>query len=197
MPLDDATRQRFWSKVRQSDGCWEWTACRTTAGYGKFRLDGQHLGAHRISYLLEYGDIPDGLWVLHDCDNPGCVRPDHLYLGTHADNVRDRVARKRDSYGDRNGSRLHPERILRGDNHPFRKNPSLVARGERSPVHRHPELYRGENHGFARLTIEQVREIRRVYAAGGITAKILGKQYGVSISAIYSVVKRETWKLVE
>ena len=86
---------RFWQKVRKSDGCWEWQAHRFRTGYGALRISGKTETAHRVSYRLNVGPIPEGLWVLHRCDNPGCVRPDHLFLGTRLDNVADMDAKGR------------------------------------------------------------------------------------------------------
>lgn len=81
----------FWSYVRKGDGCWEWTGARNTRGYGTYsaRL------AHRVAYAEARGAIPDGMYVCHHCDNPPCVRPDHLFLGTPTDNVRDMIAKGR------------------------------------------------------------------------------------------------------
>ena len=88
--------ERFWSKVEKSDGCWEWNATRNHRGYGKFR-DTPHseVGSHRFSYVLHYGPIPEGMEVMHSCDNPPCVNPDHLSLGTSKDNAEDRTAKRR------------------------------------------------------------------------------------------------------
>lgn len=78
---------RFWAKVAKSDGCWEWTACRSTTGYGRFRFEGRTWFAHR--WLMESlrGEIADGLDVDHLCRNRLCVRPDHLEIVTHAENM--------------------------------------------------------------------------------------------------------------
>lgn len=84
----------FWPKVQRGQGCWEWQAALRSTGYGEVYWPGhgrKKIAAHRASWLIHYGDIPDGLWVLHKCDNKLCVRPDHLFLGTHRDNVDDAV----------------------------------------------------------------------------------------------------------
>jgi hypothetical protein len=89
--------ERFWRHVKRSDGCWLWQGGLSTDGYGRIRQPGKRskVLAHRFSYARHYGPIPDGLWVLHRCDVRACVRPDHLFLGTHADNMRDKVTKGR------------------------------------------------------------------------------------------------------
>lgn len=85
---------RLWSKVVKTPRCWVWTAS-TRNGYGIIRVDGRTEYAHRLAYLANMGPIPDGLVVRHTCDNRLCVRPNHLELGTKADNSRDMVERGR------------------------------------------------------------------------------------------------------
>lgn len=86
---------RFWARVhRQNDGCWEWQGATLPTGYGRFfPTSDQSLYAHRYSFALANGAIPEGMQVCHRCDNPKCVRPDHLFLGTSHDNHMD-MARK-------------------------------------------------------------------------------------------------------
>lgn len=86
--------ERFWEHVVKSDGCWEWNGGKAVHGYGSIHDDNGHqLRSNQASWILHHGPIPEGLWILHKCDNPPCVRPDHLYLGTHQDNMRDLILR--------------------------------------------------------------------------------------------------------
>src|SRR5262245_56294238 len=91
---DDSVKRRFWSKVQKTETCWLWTGAKTR-GYGAINIDHHAVLAHRVSYELHIGPIPDGLYVLHRCDVHACVRPDHLFLGTHLDNIQDMVLKKR------------------------------------------------------------------------------------------------------
>jgi hypothetical protein len=93
---DEHFADRFWSKVDPTGECWEWTAYRNNHGYGQFTVTkGVFYAAHNVSYALTHGPIPAGLSTCHRCDNPPCVNPDHLFLGTQSDNARDMFAKGR------------------------------------------------------------------------------------------------------
>ena len=109
--------RRFWAKVEKTDSCWFWTAAIGGRGYGSFGIGGRSPRgrthpAHRVAWELANGSIPNGLWVLHRCDNKRCVRVDHLYLGTARENSRDAIERGQAS-GPR-GSR-NPRAVLTWD----------------------------------------------------------------------------------
>ncbi len=150
--------QRFWEHINRTDSCWLFNGAPDHKGYG--RLVNYHIigtkrctkiFAHRLSWLIFIGPIPDGLFVLHKCDVPLCVNWEHLFLGTQLDNMRDKVSKGRGATGERNGQ--------------------------------------------ARLTTEQVLEIRRLYRRYSHVHNInsLAKQFGVSDAAVQRVVTRTNW----
>ena len=107
--------ERFWSKVDRKDPaeCWEWQAGKFSQGYGQFSVGAKNKLAHRVSYELAHGPIPEGLVVRHKCDNPCCVNPDHLELGTHENNMDDRASRGRGAKGEAQGGAKLTEDVVR------------------------------------------------------------------------------------
>lgn len=174
-PTPKPPEMRFWRHVHKTGECWLWTGGRSggqtlnggRGAYGSFNVKAGPLRgryAHRFSYRLHHGPIPEGMYVCHRCDNPICVRPDHLFLGTAADNNTD-MARK--------------DRHARGERHGYATSPERWARGERQ--------------GGAKLTGPAVLRIREEYARGGITQSQLALEHGVSRRTIGMVVTGRTW----
>ena len=171
-PLSSQDLARFWSNVdvRGPDECWEWMAGKFSDGYGTFSLgsrtpdSGTTFRAHRVAWRIAKGPIPPTLCVCHQCDNPPCVNPRHLFLGTIADNHADRSRKHRTASGDHGGARTHPECRPRG-----------------------------ERHGMHKLTASQVLAIRAEYASGRVTQEALGHEYGVNHRHISNIVRRKSW----
>jgi hypothetical protein len=107
--------ERFWSMVRKTDGCWLWTGYIGKRRYGAIWDGERYERSNRASWRIHFGPIPKGLCVCHTCDVPSCVRPDHLFLGTKSENMRDMVAKGRHAYQRgrvNNMAKLTPEMVL-------------------------------------------------------------------------------------
>lgn len=162
--ITDSFLLRFWKRVDKRQSCWIWTGSKDDKGYGMMfvRMLGVRksltLRAHRISWVIHNGLVPDGLQVLHNCpgkDNPSCVNPAHLWIGTCLENCRDCEKK--------------------GNRYRFR-------------------VRYGEECNGAVLTEAIVREIRRVYANGGVSFSVLAKRFGIAVGHAHSIVRRKMWK---
>lgn len=143
--------ERFWSYVNVSSpsSCWEWTGHKSH-GYGMLAVNRKKYAAHRVSYEMANGLILDNLQVCHHCDNPSCVNPDHLFLGTNSDNVADCISKGRQT--------------------------------------------RGSSHPVAKLTEQQVLDIRTKYASGLFLQREIAAEYGITQDNVSYIIHRKTWK---
>lgn len=198
------TEERFWSKVDRSGDCWLWTG-GTTRGYGMFHLGPsvtpRQMKAHRFSWVLAHGQIDHGLCVCHRCDRTECVRPDHLFLGTSADNTRDAVTKRRVAWGERNaGSKLteHEVTDIRDAYLLGATNGELAARfGVSSDaIRRAVSGARWSDVGGAvglrvsyRLSDDLADAFRNAYAHGGTTVAALCAQFGISKTTAYRILR--------
>jgi len=151
------------------NGCVLWTGCTSTRGYGRICIRQRTYQAHRLSWLVNRGPIPVGLWVCHHCDVPACIAPEHLFLGSPSDNMRD-CAEKR-----RNGMQRHPER---------------------SSLYRLRVTRRGTEQVQAKLRDADAITIRIRYAQGGVSQDALAREYSVSQSTITRIIRRVNWRHV-
>lgn len=146
-----STHDRFSEKhTLDPGGCWLWTAYVTRLGYGRFGMNGLALPAHRVSWMLHFGPIPDGLFVCHRCDVRNCVNPAHLFLGTALDNAQDMM---------------------------------LKGRGGQR---------KGEAHHRAKLTAEQVLDIRKQFLCG-VRQSAIRRQFGISKAQVSKICRNQSW----
>jgi hypothetical protein len=151
--------------VDAQTGCWVWQGALVTSGYGMVSVAGRDWRTHRLAWATTHGPIPSGLLVCHHCDNPPCCNPDHLFLGTVQDNADDAVRKGRTASGDRNISRLCPERRPRG-----------------------------EKQGLSVLTEGAVKAIRHLNEATHPRRRDLAVLFGVSQATVQQVVTYKTWR---
>ncbi len=166
--ITEKDAERFWSKVRKTRGCWLWQAGISEDGYGAFWLrsigkKGNNARTNRVAYQLVNDEDPGELLVMHTCDNPICVKPDHLKLGTPADNSADMARKGRAATGKRNGKYTCPESIPRG-----------------------------EQHAGSKMTWKKVRRLRKMREQG-IPYADLCSEFGVSRTTAFEIIKGKRW----
>ena len=169
---------RFWGKVdkngptmpHMSTPCWVWTRA-LHYGYGVTHWGDRNRQSHVVAYMLTNGPVPDGLFVLHECDNRACCNPSHLHAGTQKMNMQEASERNR---------------IPKGDRHPARARPEYLARGDRNASSR------GAGNPNAKLSESDVREIRAAFAAGESAAS-LAARFNVWSTSINNILSRRTW----
>lgn len=199
---------KFWSKVRKSDACWEWSGSRNGQGYGLFWNGKRNIGAHRFAWMLMHGD-PGQMNVCHKCDNPPCVRPDHLFLGTTADNVRDMWVKGRNkaSITAKLASKTHCPR-----GHPYSAENLMVGRQGRGGIKRMCRAcyrsrsnrqklekrggrpaYGGRPASTAKLNRDDIIAIYRG-SDSGETNKALASRFGISETSISQILRGISYK---
>ena len=177
--------ERFWEKVDTSggpDACWEWQRAKDKWGYGhfKFYIDGKFVQlSHRVAYYLANNELPADLCVCHRCDNPACCNPQHLFLGTVADNNQD-MMRKGRLY------RFSKEEISRG----AQKGGLLMK--TRSKGNNAPSM-NGESNPQSKLTRSQVDSIREM-RANGFSLKDIAAAFSVSTTNVHAICSWQLWK---
>lgn len=215
-PREDRYRAKV--DVKGPDECWPWKAGRNRLGYGTFRGDDGEQLAHRYGYKLANGPIPKGLSVCHHCDNPECQNPRHWFLGTHSDNMGDMAAKGRwrpgEIHGSRNGNAKLSESdiptivsryqsgesqaAIAADYNIDQTAISKLLRGAGwthtgiAPTSEPKRRATGSRNPRTKLTPAAVLDIRARYAAGGISQRELGEEYGVPQTAISAVVLGKT-----
>jgi hypothetical protein len=191
--MSESVELRFYSKVDvgpHPKGCHLWVGrLHPGFGYGQFNWskDGTRynrgvMGAHRVAWILWYGDLKDGEWVLHRCDTPACVNPKHLFLGDAKANAQDRAKKDRGyrPVGDLAPMRMYPHLA------------KLVGKKTRKRAKEHPETFkRGEEHYQGKLTEDDVREIKKRYVPG--MGNILAREFGVTKRMILLIKDRKSW----
>lgn len=114
--------------IDPDDGCWNWNGAAKRTGYGVMGIDGRQWLVHRVAWTIWRGDIPKGMQVLHRCDNPRCFNPDHLFLGDHAENMRDRNGKIRHASGSRHGMSKLTDADVEAIRASDLRNPDLAER---------------------------------------------------------------------
>lgn len=179
---------KFWKNIDKNgpiiypdlEACWVWVGKnRNRYGYGTISTSEGVKQAHRFSWELHNGPIPEGIYVLHRCDNPPCCHPGHLELGSPLKNARDAVDRGRFHTGDSHWTRRMPERLLRGNDNWFKHHPPGSA----------------ENKGSAILTLDTVMEIRSLFSSG-LTRRNVADSLNVNYQTVCHIVSGRTWKII-
>jgi hypothetical protein len=215
---------RFWKYVQKTDSCWLWIGATRHFGYGVINSGGNNgkaLTAHRVSWELHRGPIPPGMLVCHHCDNPRCVHPEHLFLGTYADNNHDMLSKGRNNRQPRVSGEKHfatkltTEQVIQLRREYIEEPQPLavfaakyctslqtvwrIVHGKtwkhtQSPLAPDVRLTQGERNNQSKLTAKQVIAIRTEYASGNTKLQDIASRYGVSPQTIHAIVKRHTWR---
>lgn len=179
--------------------CWICSASkRLHGGAPILKIKGRKISVSRIAFFLWRGVIAEGLLVCHKCDNPSCVNPEHLWLGTHKENMKDMTDKGRAATGTRSGAYTHPEKLVRGDRHWTRTSPEKLARGDSHWARRIPEKLadqKGEKNPSAKLSEQKVKVIRS-YKNQGCRLRDISAFMNIPYSTICEAARGASWKHV-
>ena len=165
--------------------CWLWQRSKNEWGYGAIMFRNKARLVHRAMYESLVGPV-GGLFVLHKCDAPACCRPDHLFIGTNDDNMKDMVAKRR------HGCHVDPSYIPRGDDHWSRRKPELMARGDRNGSRTKPESRRRGEQASKKLTNQKVMEMLALRKTG-LKLWQLSERFGVRESTVSRILNGVRW----
>ena len=213
-----STRDRFFQYVdkKGKDECCEWNGPRNEDGYGLFYCNGKSRKAHRVAYMLEYGEIPEGKEITHICNNPACVNHKHLKVDTHQGNIDYMIecGRARHPKGEEHPNHIFTWEIIKNIRREYSENDitqeELAAKYETSrrsiylilnniiwtdekykPVHKGRS--KGEHNSHAKLTWEQVKEIKQQCKQRKLTYLQIAEKYNVSRTAIDYISRNKSW----
>ena len=175
----ESAKESFWGKVRKTNKCWIWEGAGKGNRYGEIRFHWHNRtvwAVHRFSWFIHFGDFEENLCVCHKCDNTKCVNPEHLFLGTHAENMRDMVLK---------GRRVGPSR-------------EECCLGYKRGLKLHPApILRGEKQVNAKLTDKQAAEIKQFGREKKMSHRAIAKKYGVCHKTVFEIIHGIRWAHID
>jgi len=206
--MTEKYKENFFNKVCKTEGCWYWIAFVNQDGYGSFWMDKKAIKAHRASYLLFKGSIPEKMCVCHFCDEPSCVNPEHLWLGTHKENMADMVKKKRIPFGEQRPNNKIPIYLRKEIAEQYKNGMTQLKLAEKYncsasaiwnavhhilPVGWNPK---GEKHPRSKLKVDDIIDILNLDSAG-VSCKEISEGYPVTQQAIRLIVKGKNWSHIK
>lgn len=208
--------QRFWENVekKELEDCWIWNGTSDGHGYGCIVYNSKNILAHRASWLLAHGDLPQGMSILHKCDVPLCVNPNHLFIGTQLDNMKDMAMKKRSTIGEKNPMSKITQEIANETRKRYLNGELMVDIANDYDISRvlvsyiiNNKIWKDDTLGNIsrkhasrkgdssyKLNWDQVNEIRNRYSKGELQVNI-ANSYGVAGALISKIVRNKCWKI--
>lgn len=198
-------KHKLLSRIENVEDCWIWLGSINQDGYGNIWVDKKPWRTHRLSYFIHKGEIQKGLCVCHKCDKPACINPEHLWLGTHIDNMKDMVTKKRTLYAEQRPNNKIPswvrpeivKKYLSGITQlqlakEYNCHASAIYNAINCIIPDRIKGFRGEKHPKAKLTEKDVLQIRK-YFDDGLNKKDIASKYNITQQAVNRIVKRIAW----